>query len=326
MFDVGMSEMVVIGGAAILLLGKHDMPLVFRLVGRGVGKVSGLVQGGRARMNELSKGSDLLQLQNEIRSNLDDLRVIKAELRGAAQLPSSITRSSHPGSNTLRDQASVSGTPPSGGVSGGGGIPASPAHTSFSGADHLTHRGGAGAGPAAASRWRAADGNSSVLPRSATIASSAEAPSRDSSLLDRLPAAGSGAPDMRTPESRGNPREAGGRGAAIAAAGGGSGGGNGLGGLSSTLPPPQQAVQSVASAGGDRLQRLAMAEIGFAEKELYAPKTDSIPGGADILNEAITDSLLQERYRRMLSVARGGTGDGDGGGDSDGCEERRPPA
>ncbi|CAN0382838.1 unnamed protein product [Ectocarpus fasciculatus] len=48
-----------------------------------------------------------------------------------------------------------------------------------------------------------------------------------------------------------------------------------------------------------------MAEIGFAEKELYAPKTDSIPGGADILNEAITDSLLQERYRRMLDVARG---------------------
>lgn len=38
------------------------MPLVFRLVGRGVGKVSGLVQGGRARMNELSKGSDLLQV------------------------------------------------------------------------------------------------------------------------------------------------------------------------------------------------------------------------------------------------------------------------
>jgi len=41
-----------------------------------------------------------LQLQNEIRSNLDDLRVIKAELRGAAQLPSAITRSSHPGSKS----------------------------------------------------------------------------------------------------------------------------------------------------------------------------------------------------------------------------------
>lgn len=38
------------------------------------------------------------QLQNEIRSNLDDLRVIKSELRGAAQLPSGRTGSSHPGS------------------------------------------------------------------------------------------------------------------------------------------------------------------------------------------------------------------------------------
>ncbi|CAB1106002.1 unnamed protein product [Ectocarpus sp. CCAP 1310/34] len=40
---------------------------------------------------------------------------------------------------------------------------------------------------------------------------------------------------------------------------------------------------------------------------------DSIPGGADILNEAITDSLLQERYRRMLDVARGGGGGGGAG-------------
>lgn len=42
--------------------GKNDMPLVFRLVGRGVGKVSGLVQGGQARVGELSKGSELLQV------------------------------------------------------------------------------------------------------------------------------------------------------------------------------------------------------------------------------------------------------------------------
>lgn len=46
----------------------------------------------------------VLQLQNEIRSNLDDLRVIKAELRGAAQLPSAITRSSHPGSESAESR------------------------------------------------------------------------------------------------------------------------------------------------------------------------------------------------------------------------------
>lgn len=155
------------------------------------------------------------------------------------------------------------------------------------------------------------------------------------------------------------------------------------------------AIKSVDSPGSDRLQRLAMAEISFAEKELYTPKTgkallvyhavccafivvgkhsvvgyrcraaklygtavafpsfagrartlkhldadlslpspvaldvlmakqkrslpyppcdrcasDSVPGGADILNEAITDSLLQERYRRVLAGARpAGRGD-----------------
>lgn len=50
--------------------------------------------------------------------------------------------------------------------------------------------------------------------------------------------------------------------------------------------------------------------------------TDSIPGGADILNEVITDSLLQERYRRMLGVARGVDPSGDGA--SGDTEEPRP--
>lgn len=49
-------------------LGKNDMPLVFRLVGRGVGKVSGLVQGGQARMGELSKGSELLKVMSPTRA------------------------------------------------------------------------------------------------------------------------------------------------------------------------------------------------------------------------------------------------------------------
>ena len=42
----------------------------------------------------------VMQLQNEIRSNLDDLRVIKAELRGAVRLPAGVTGSSHPGSES----------------------------------------------------------------------------------------------------------------------------------------------------------------------------------------------------------------------------------
>ncbi|CAM9368122.1 unnamed protein product, partial [Sphacelaria rigidula] len=58
MFDISLGEILVVGGAGIILLGKKDMPLVFRLVGRTVGKVSGLVQGGRARMAQMSKGND----------------------------------------------------------------------------------------------------------------------------------------------------------------------------------------------------------------------------------------------------------------------------
>ena len=52
-----------------------------------------------------------------------------------------------------------------------------------------------------------------------------------------------------------------------------------------------RAAKSVVSPGGDRLQRLAMAEISFAEKELYAPKTGEVlwawkmDGRSNCLNE-----------------------------------------
>lgn len=54
----------------------------------------------------------------------------------------------------------------------------------------------------------------------------------------------------------------------------GVGSGAGAGGAATATPARRTAtVKSVLSPGGDRLQQLAMAEIGFAEKELYAPKT-----------------------------------------------------
>lgn len=59
----------------------------------------------------VSSALPLLQLQNEIRSNLDDLRVIKAELRGAANMPPGITRSSHPGSKSSCSIRNHNGSP-----------------------------------------------------------------------------------------------------------------------------------------------------------------------------------------------------------------------
>lgn len=184
--------------------------------------------------------------------------------------------------SALREQGSVSAAPAAGG-GGGGGSPAPPAYTNFSGTDHLSQLGEAGAGVgvrAGAGAGRGgADGNSPVLERRATAtAASVDETSRARSPVDRLlpTAAASGAAGTQAPEVR----------AAGGGVGGGGGGGNGAGGLglasaaglrSTVPPPPRRAVQSVASAGGDRLQRLAMAEIGFAEKELYAPKTGEVP-------------------------------------------------
>lgn len=176
--------------------------------------------------------------------------------------------------SALRDQAGVSAAP----TSGGGGIPASPAYASLSGSEYLSQEGGAtGAG---AGRGGGVDGNLPILQRNTPAAASAEA-SRASSRLDSLATAASGAAGAQAPEIGTDAGESQGRGVGVAGGGGGGGdGGNGVGGsgsastgLRSAVPLPPTAVQSVASAGGDRLQRLAMAEIGFAEKDMYAPKT-----------------------------------------------------
>ena len=122
------------------------------------------------------------------------------------------------------------------------------------------------------------DGDSPAFPRRVSTAASAEA-SRARSPQDRLPTAATGAAGSQAPETAEDGGRGGNGGVGVGVGGDGGNGAAGLGlglgsaALRSTLPPPRQAVQSVASAGGDRLQRLAMAEIGFAEKELYAPKT-----------------------------------------------------
>lgn len=102
------------------------------------------------------------------------------------------------------------------------------------------------------------------------------------SPADRFPVAGAVAGVRRPLRSEMAGGGVGGEASARVGAVGGGGGSGGDGGErlgeasagpGTPLPPPRRAVKSVASPGGDRLQRLAMAEIGFAEKELYAPKT-----------------------------------------------------
>ncbi|CAM9870584.1 unnamed protein product, partial [Discosporangium mesarthrocarpum] len=263
MLDISFGELIVIGSATLLILGKKDMPLVFRMLGRGLGKVSGMVQGARIKMNDMSEGSELLKLQQEIRASIDDVKTIRAEVAMAGRLPPGITRSSHPGSTLLREGYPDQRPP--------------------QGQEALEQ----GQGMATGAQETAGSKCSGIVGLSSQ------------STFGRPPSGASGAARMGT----GLQLDSGGGGGGGGGVGGWGGGASVGGGAFAT--GLQVKSSGGLSPGGERLQHLAMAELQFAEKEMYAPKTDAIPGGADILNETITDSLLFERYQHVVGAVQG---------------------
>ena len=52
MFDLGMSEMLVVGTVALIVVGPKDLPVLFRNVGRYVGKAKGMAREFSRAMND----------------------------------------------------------------------------------------------------------------------------------------------------------------------------------------------------------------------------------------------------------------------------------
>ena len=74
------SELFLVVGAGLFLVGKKDLPRFANAVGTQVGRVVGLLQGARARADRFAEHSELRQLQNELRSGLRELDAVKSEM------------------------------------------------------------------------------------------------------------------------------------------------------------------------------------------------------------------------------------------------------
>jgi sec-independent protein translocase protein TatB len=98
MLDIGMSEMVVIGVVALIVVGPKDLPMMFRKVGTFVGKARGMARDFQTAMHDAAEESGV----NDIKSSFDQAASLKdlgldnlgasekysSDLKPAADVPS----------------------------------------------------------------------------------------------------------------------------------------------------------------------------------------------------------------------------------------------
>ncbi|MEP1586885.1 MAG: Sec-independent protein translocase protein TatB [Tateyamaria sp.] len=68
MFDLGWTEMLVVGVVALIVIGPKDLPVVFRNVGRWIGKAKGMAREFSSAMNQAADESGVRDLQKTLKT------------------------------------------------------------------------------------------------------------------------------------------------------------------------------------------------------------------------------------------------------------------
>jgi Sec-independent protein translocase protein TatA len=84
MLDVSWAETLILFGVGTYLVGRRDLPVATRFLGKQVGRVVGVLQGARARADRFAADSELTKLHAELRSGLRELDMVRGEMATAA--------------------------------------------------------------------------------------------------------------------------------------------------------------------------------------------------------------------------------------------------
>jgi sec-independent protein translocase protein TatB len=92
MFDIGMTEMLVVGVVALIVVGPKDLPVMFRRVGQFVGKAKGMAREFSSAMNDAADESGVREMSSGINKSLKAAtNPIGTAMDGVKSAASSIT-------------------------------------------------------------------------------------------------------------------------------------------------------------------------------------------------------------------------------------------
>jgi len=85
MFDLGMTEMLVVGVVALIVVGPKDLPMMFRTVGRFVGKAKGMAREFSSAMNDAADQSGVKDVAKGLKAATNPMGTAMDGVRDAAQ-------------------------------------------------------------------------------------------------------------------------------------------------------------------------------------------------------------------------------------------------
>ncbi|PSL20409.1 Sec-independent protein translocase protein TatB [Shimia abyssi] len=84
MFDLGLPELLVIGIVALIVVGPKDLPVMFRTVGRFVGKAKGMAREFSSAMNQAADQAGVKDVTDTLKGATDGLNKVSNPMKAAS--------------------------------------------------------------------------------------------------------------------------------------------------------------------------------------------------------------------------------------------------
>lgn len=81
MFDMGWTELLLIGIVALIVIGPKDLPVMFRTVGKFVGKAKGMAREFSRAMNDAADQSGVSEIQKTFKAASNPMKSAMAEVK-----------------------------------------------------------------------------------------------------------------------------------------------------------------------------------------------------------------------------------------------------